>query len=50
MEECFPCSTFLPSLAVIFVVDLNHSDRYKMEFQSSFDLYFLMAKGVEHSF
>lgn len=40
MEEYFPCSTSLPARTVICVVHLSHSDRFKIEFQNSFNLHF----------
>ena len=34
--------------AVIYFIDLDQSDWYKVKSQSSFNLYFLMVKDVEH--
>ena len=35
-----PFSTSLPAFAVTCIIDLSHSDRCKMNSQSSFDLHF----------
>ena len=40
MDNCSPESLSWPALAVIFFIDLSHSERFRMESQSSFVLHF----------
>lgn len=39
-DKCSSCTTLSPELAVIYFIDLRHSDRKNMELQCSFDLHF----------
>lgn len=41
-------STSWPAWAVMYFIDLCHSDGCKLKSQSSFDYISLMSKGVEH--